>query len=366
MAEASRVLIRSRSIDPAYLQFYGDDFLRLLMLRFIFCHVVLKLHRMFKSETSRCCPVPFQPPVPVTPYAATKPTASTSSSHPENYKYSQPCTARPQWSVERSGRHHGLIQPLFAFRTVVRSHQHELAGLRGTTCTWHAIRHVPSPARNEPLLPGATSTSRSGNPLRCHQANRIDIVKPPRKLQIQSALHRAPQWAVEWSGRHHGLIQPLFAFRTVVRSHQHELAELRGTTCAWHATRHVPSPARNEPLLPGATSTSRSGNPLRCHQANRIDIVKPPRKLQIQPALHRAPQLSIRWGDPENLYQRMPQAAMGTPPYQSLPGSNYLPRSHPPIPESEVLDHPALQRTILELAEVLDVRSLFSEIDEAD
>lgn len=50
MAEASRVLIRSRSIDPAYLQFYGDDFLRLLMLRFIFCHVVLKLHRMFKGS----------------------------------------------------------------------------------------------------------------------------------------------------------------------------------------------------------------------------------------------------------------------------------------------------------------------------
>ncbi|XP_075721351.1 glutaminyl-peptide cyclotransferase isoform X10 [Rhipicephalus microplus] len=99
-------------------------------------------------------------------------------------------------------------------RRIVRSHQHELARLRGTTCAWHAKRHVPSPARTEPLLPGATSTSRSGNPLRCHQANRIDIVKPPRKLQIQPALHRAPQWAVERSGRHHGLIQPLFAFCT--------------------------------------------------------------------------------------------------------------------------------------------------------
>ncbi|XP_037525158.1 protein SCAI isoform X3 [Rhipicephalus sanguineus] len=82
--------------------------------------------------------------------------------------------------------------------------------------------------------------------------------------------------------------------------------------------------------------------------------------------LHRMFKIKYSVGDPENLYQRMPQAAMGTPPYQSLPGSNYLPRSHPPIPESEVLDHPALQRTILELAEVLDVRSLFSEIDEAD
>ncbi|KAL3210405.1 hypothetical protein MRX96_037175 [Rhipicephalus microplus] len=53
-----------------------------------------------QPEPSRCCPEPLQPPVPVTPYAATKPTASTSSSHPENYKYSQPCTARlsGQWN----------------------------------------------------------------------------------------------------------------------------------------------------------------------------------------------------------------------------------------------------------------------------
>ncbi|KAH9384749.1 hypothetical protein HPB48_026762 [Haemaphysalis longicornis] len=116
-------------------------------------------------------------------------------------------------AVERSGRHNGLIQPLFAFRPVIRSHQDELAGLRGTTCAWHATRHVPSTARTEQLLPGATSTSRSGNPSSCHQANRIDIVKPPRKLPIQPALHRAPQWAVERSGRHNGLIQPLFAFR---------------------------------------------------------------------------------------------------------------------------------------------------------
>ncbi|KAL3186284.1 hypothetical protein MRX96_028009 [Rhipicephalus microplus] len=53
-----------------------------------------------QPEPSRCWPEPLQPPVPVVPYAATKPTASTSSSHPENYKYSQPCTARlsGQWN----------------------------------------------------------------------------------------------------------------------------------------------------------------------------------------------------------------------------------------------------------------------------
>ncbi|KAL3174033.1 hypothetical protein MRX96_011775 [Rhipicephalus microplus] len=54
-----------------------------------------------------------------------------------------------EWAVERNGRHHGLIRPLFAFRTVVRSHQHELAGLRGTTCAWtrHMARALPSPNR---------------------------------------------------------------------------------------------------------------------------------------------------------------------------------------------------------------------------
>ncbi|XP_076359489.1 protein SCAI isoform X1 [Tachypleus tridentatus] len=63
MGEASRVLTRSRNLDPAYLQFYGDDFLRLLMLRFIFCHVVMKLHRLFRGHnvTPRS-----HPPIPET------------------------------------------------------------------------------------------------------------------------------------------------------------------------------------------------------------------------------------------------------------------------------------------------------------
>ncbi|XP_064457446.1 protein SCAI-like isoform X1 [Ornithodoros turicata] len=82
--------------------------------------------------------------------------------------------------------------------------------------------------------------------------------------------------------------------------------------------------------------------------------------------LHRMFKMKYSMGEPENVYQRTSQGTTGTPPYQSIPGSNYLPRSHPPIPESEVLDHPALQRTVLELASVLDVRSLFSELDEAD
>lgn len=47
MAEASRLFTRCR-IDPGYIQFFGDDFLRLLILRYIFCYVVLHLHRGFK------------------------------------------------------------------------------------------------------------------------------------------------------------------------------------------------------------------------------------------------------------------------------------------------------------------------------
>ncbi|KAL5011620.1 hypothetical protein ScPMuIL_010171 [Solemya velum] len=51
MTEASRLFIRSKSLDHAYMQFIGDDFLRLLMLRFVFCYIVLILHRGFKGPS---------------------------------------------------------------------------------------------------------------------------------------------------------------------------------------------------------------------------------------------------------------------------------------------------------------------------
>lgn len=35
-------------LESSYLPFLGDDFLRLLLLRFIFCCVALRLHRAFK------------------------------------------------------------------------------------------------------------------------------------------------------------------------------------------------------------------------------------------------------------------------------------------------------------------------------
>ncbi|KAJ8299935.1 hypothetical protein KUTeg_021454 [Tegillarca granosa] len=51
MAESSKLFVRSRSLDHAYMQFFGDDFLRLLMLRFVFCYIVLILHRGFKGPS---------------------------------------------------------------------------------------------------------------------------------------------------------------------------------------------------------------------------------------------------------------------------------------------------------------------------
>ncbi|XP_069121234.1 protein SCAI-like isoform X1 [Argopecten irradians] len=51
MSEASKLFLRSRSLDHSYLQFIGDDFLRLLMFRFVFCYIVLILHRGFKGPS---------------------------------------------------------------------------------------------------------------------------------------------------------------------------------------------------------------------------------------------------------------------------------------------------------------------------
>ncbi|CAL4074369.1 unnamed protein product, partial [Meganyctiphanes norvegica] len=58
IAESSRLITRSRNIDPYILQFFGDDFLRLLTLRFVFCSTVLRAHRAFKGHQyyPRCHP----------------------------------------------------------------------------------------------------------------------------------------------------------------------------------------------------------------------------------------------------------------------------------------------------------------------
>ena len=48
LIEAGRLLTRCRNIDPVFLQFYSDEFLRLIILRFIFCSTVLRMHRLFR------------------------------------------------------------------------------------------------------------------------------------------------------------------------------------------------------------------------------------------------------------------------------------------------------------------------------
>ncbi|PAA60734.1 hypothetical protein BOX15_Mlig029701g1 [Macrostomum lignano] len=51
LLEAGRQLARFRQIDVAYLQFYRDDFLRLLLLRYLFCSTTLRLHRAFRGPS---------------------------------------------------------------------------------------------------------------------------------------------------------------------------------------------------------------------------------------------------------------------------------------------------------------------------
>ncbi|XP_050403884.1 protein SCAI isoform X1 [Patella vulgata] len=51
MAEASKLFVRARKLDHSYMQFFGDDFLRLLLLRFVLCYIVLILHRGFKGPS---------------------------------------------------------------------------------------------------------------------------------------------------------------------------------------------------------------------------------------------------------------------------------------------------------------------------
>ncbi|XP_070497595.1 protein SCAI isoform X3 [Chironomus tepperi] len=70
VTEASRLVTRCRMdeieqgigfIDSSYVQFFGDDFLRTLILRFVFCDVALRLHRSFRGRhmRPRC-----EPPLP--------------------------------------------------------------------------------------------------------------------------------------------------------------------------------------------------------------------------------------------------------------------------------------------------------------
>ncbi|XP_059059852.1 protein SCAI [Achroia grisella] len=60
MAEASQLVTRSR-LGNRYMPFMGDDFLRLLVLRFIFCEVIIRTHRAFEHHP---CHTRAAPPLP--------------------------------------------------------------------------------------------------------------------------------------------------------------------------------------------------------------------------------------------------------------------------------------------------------------
>lgn len=40
--------------DQAFLQFFGDEFLRLLIIRFVFCSAALRLHKLFRVSHFYC------------------------------------------------------------------------------------------------------------------------------------------------------------------------------------------------------------------------------------------------------------------------------------------------------------------------
>ncbi|KAK0084283.1 hypothetical protein PV325_007327 [Microctonus aethiopoides] len=69
LIEASRLVVRSRC-ESSILQFFGDDFLRLLVVRYVFCDVVLHLHRLFRGRHQRPCCHPSLPEADVLQHPA--------------------------------------------------------------------------------------------------------------------------------------------------------------------------------------------------------------------------------------------------------------------------------------------------------
>lgn len=48
--ELGQIILQSRLIDPTFISLCCDDFLRLLIFRFIFCFTVMRLHRLFRAS----------------------------------------------------------------------------------------------------------------------------------------------------------------------------------------------------------------------------------------------------------------------------------------------------------------------------
>jgi hypothetical protein len=47
--EIAKAIYKSKQLNNIFLQFCNDDFLRVFILRFVFCYISLKLHRGFKD-----------------------------------------------------------------------------------------------------------------------------------------------------------------------------------------------------------------------------------------------------------------------------------------------------------------------------
>ncbi|KAM6243638.1 protein SCAI isoform 2-T2 [Porphyrio hochstetteri] len=47
--DIAQLLTHSRSIDQSFLQFFGDEFLRLLLTRFVFCSATMRMHKIFRE-----------------------------------------------------------------------------------------------------------------------------------------------------------------------------------------------------------------------------------------------------------------------------------------------------------------------------
>lgn len=47
--EMGQIILQSRLLDPSFISLCSDDFLRLIILRFIFCYTIMRLHRLFRS-----------------------------------------------------------------------------------------------------------------------------------------------------------------------------------------------------------------------------------------------------------------------------------------------------------------------------
>ena len=97
MAEAGRVLVRARTLDFSYISFLSDDFLRLLILRFIFCALSLRMHKGFRQASMSPPTLPAAgiagnisnmsnaPNAPNVPNAATLPTMHSARVLPASY-----------------------------------------------------------------------------------------------------------------------------------------------------------------------------------------------------------------------------------------------------------------------------------------